>query len=728
MTTFAIVCRISGPGSSTSIPIHSRTRQLVKPTRRTFSYIQAVNREQSTSISQAATDSDGDSSVTNEESPDRPLEEAAFTDSDEGLTNKETDAGNRLSQVRKKSPLANNTQAEKMKHIPTLSRGSKVSECAENKTSPWRKGRVQELRAVFAQNNGVSPPPLPSTTYLNATGTPDTPPTTPGWEDSRPPRHSTGSIPEAQQLASGKDKKVSGRFGFTPRETHLLSFSKSPSPKIFSTSHKTSTNECQDTIEHPSESSKTPATSKDDHTDEVESAAISTDSVRIRTAIWESKVSESSTRASSHKPALKEPTASETSVDASKKGTADSHFGYFGNRKANLSGKDEVNPPPNTAKSSIPQKAQMKKDGSGGFIPSSTVGTGSVSKLQQQRQLVKPSSTSNSLQDTNKLSNQSVPKTSNMNSNNNRSHSSIPVGGSRSSSQLPVPHSSQVGQTRSSYLPDSTKPQTRRTMTLSHPAASPHAHQRSQSLVDQNQPKPPEWKKRRSSGEGMLSDPRQSLQKPSADHKQSVGMKSTTPSHISTQGLTPSIRPHSTPSTTKQNITSGIKQRGKMLPSEKPLADKGKAVFRGRQGQQGAGKYFGAIPRFTSSKQEISHNHSDGRRSNTVDNEKADPDEFLTQRMSNSDSNIPNAKGEVIERWKGVTRDAPSLQKTTMKAVSVDSSIGSGQDSTLPDSTEVLPVLPLPPPDQSHEMSDLSSCSSSSNEQVCVVLYVAHSY
>ena len=663
--------------------------------------------------------------MTNEESPDRPLEEAAFTDSDEGMTNKETHTGNILSQGRKKSPLANNTQAEKMKHAPTSSRGSKISEYAENKTSPWRKGRVQELRAVFAQNNGVSPPPLPSTTYLNATGTPDTPPTTPSWEDSRPPRHSTGSIPEAQQLASGKDKNVSSRFGFTPRETHLLSFSKSPSPKISSTSHKTSTTECQDTVEHPPGSSETPATSKGDHTDEVESAVIK-DSVRIRTAIWESKVSESSTRASSHKPALKEPTVSGTTVDAPKKGTADSHFGYFGNRKANLFGKDEVKNHPNTAKSSIPQKAQVKKDGSGGSIPSSTVATGSVSKLQQQRQLVKPSPTSNSLQDANKLSNQSVPKTKNMNSNNNRSHSSIPSGGSRNSSQLPVLHSYQVGQTRSSYLPDSNKPQMHRTMTLSHPAASPHAHQRSQSLVDQNQPKPSEWKKRRSSGEGMLSDPRRSLQKPSADHKQPVSMKSTTPSHIGTQRLTPSNGPRSIPSTTKQNI-SGIKQGGGMLPSEKPPADRGKAVFGGRQGQQGSGKYFGGIPRFTSSRQETSDNHSDVKRNDTVHNEKADPDEFLMQRMSNSDGNIPNAKVEVSKRWKEATRDAPSLQMVTMKAVSVDSSLGSGQDITLPDSTEVLPILPLPPPDQSHEMSDLSSCSGSSNEQVCTVLYVTHS-
>jgi hypothetical protein len=731
---------ISDQGQPSAIPTHFRNRRMQRNTKRTFSYIQAVDRDQSAHLSQVAGagDSDGDSCHTNEDSTDGVLEEATFTDSDEGVPTKEVEYSCRSSLPVKKhdSPLATVGQTGEVKQIPSTSR---IPEPATNKVSPWRKGRVQELRAVFAQNNGRHPPPLPSSTYLNATGTPDTPtpPATPGEDEAKSQGHTSKGESETYEVAGVRGRRVpadvsSSRFGFNPKERHSLSFSKSPSPKTVSNHQKVGSTDRRHTIGCSIDSDA--LTSNPSKVSSGASTSDTNESVRIRTAMWESKVSESGTKGGALKSGPTVASLKPVSTGSLRtKCPTDSHMREA---KPEFSNRDEVKKEtsakgPSASKLAVPEKSKFKKEG-GGFIPHSFAPSSSIQSTKLQQQSVRQdvcAMKSDGMPDMKKFDNQSGANTANTNSNNNKIQSSIHSAGTRNkmqhtASQLSVHPPSQARSgslTNNNKKVSDSKLQLPRTTTLSQPASSPQIHQRSQSLIGQGHPHPTNWKRRRSSGETAHAE--QCSASKSLLGPEQLNL-SRIPSHSHKVLKQPgSSCPHAT-STTKQSIPPDNLRvaNGKV---GQPLVKRQVSSSEERLAHPVFSKHSSGIPRTASSKQSIAHTVSiGGRKQKLLMQGRTAPSK--KSGISPAVSSLDRSNCSVLqptplcaeERLKeGFEEDPKEFTKVSSSDVSLDDRRGS---ASVLSSTEVIqvPIPTLPPDDQ--DVDDLSSCSTSSNDEMVV--------
>lgn len=181
--------RIPGPGFSSSAVAKVQQRPIRKSQNRTYSYIQAVDRD----ISQQSGDSEGSSEGSRNTSP---FPSGSVSDSTEKLIG--GSALHRMSPLSQRRAVKGALGKEHTppSNFPVLASMGKGNEPASNErkeslwddsssagdepqhtaaseksTSPWRKGRVSELRAVFSKKEG-SPPPLPDAVYLSASGRP----------------------------------------------------------------------------------------------------------------------------------------------------------------------------------------------------------------------------------------------------------------------------------------------------------------------------------------------------------------------------------------------------------------------------------------------------------------------------------------------------------------------------------------------------------------------------
>ena len=175
-------CRIPGPGLSSSAVARVQQRHIKKSQNRTYSYLQAVDKD----ISFLSGDSDGGSDRSRSTSP---LPSGTALNSSEKVTAEQTDQS--MSAISQDKPLKGASDKEHCtsSNIPVaVSMRRQVSACneesmslpnepqqnavSEKTTSPWRKGRVSELRAVFAKREEGTLPPRPDAAYLSASGRP----------------------------------------------------------------------------------------------------------------------------------------------------------------------------------------------------------------------------------------------------------------------------------------------------------------------------------------------------------------------------------------------------------------------------------------------------------------------------------------------------------------------------------------------------------------------------
>ena len=180
----APISRIPGPGLSSSGAAKIQQRHIRKSQNRTYSYLQAVDRDFFLSG-----DSEGSSDGSRNTSPHPG---GAVPDSSEGATAENADQNTSPLSQRKPLKGASDQEHGSFSGIPVAASMRRRSEPTRNEenvslhndsrsaedepqnnavsektTSPWRKGRVSELRAVFAKKEDGTLPPRP---YLSASG------------------------------------------------------------------------------------------------------------------------------------------------------------------------------------------------------------------------------------------------------------------------------------------------------------------------------------------------------------------------------------------------------------------------------------------------------------------------------------------------------------------------------------------------------------------------------
>ena len=282
--------RIPGPGFSSSAVAKVQQRTIRKSQNRTYSYLQAVDRD----ISNLSGDSEGSSEGSRNTSPfpSGPVDSEKLTGGN---------ASQNLSPLsqRKTAKDAMVKEHTPPSSIPVLASMSKGNEptsnerkgslrddssgavdesqhtaVAEKATSPWRKGRVSELRAVFAKKEG-SPPPLPDAGFLSASGralsSDESPILSPVGKH---PVYKEPGSPTGDRIA--KPVFVGNRFGFVGGSVHRSAGPLSPRP----VGHDTRTLE--------KEAVKPQAAELAEPTNAEQHSQVGL-SVRDRTANWEKK-------------------------------------------------------------------------------------------------------------------------------------------------------------------------------------------------------------------------------------------------------------------------------------------------------------------------------------------------------------------------------------------------------------------------------------------------------
>ena len=186
----APLSRIPAPGlSSSGAKVQQRQRHIRKSQNRTYSYLQAVDKDFFLSG-----DSEGSSDGSRNTSPHPG---GSVPDSSEGATAENADENTSPLSQRKPLKVASDQEHGASSGIPVAASMRRRSEPARNEenvslqndsrstenelqsssvsektTSPWRKGRVSELRAVFAKKEEGTVPPRPDSAYLSASGRP----------------------------------------------------------------------------------------------------------------------------------------------------------------------------------------------------------------------------------------------------------------------------------------------------------------------------------------------------------------------------------------------------------------------------------------------------------------------------------------------------------------------------------------------------------------------------
>lgn len=183
----APLSRIPGPGLSSSTVAKVQQRHIKKSQNRTYSYLQAVDKD----ISYLSGDSEGSSDGSRNTSP---YPSGAVTGSSEivpaenavqnisplsqrkavrGALDKEPTASSNIpvsaSMRRSSEPASNEVIMSLQNDSSGTGNDLQHNAVSEKMTSPWRKGRVSELRAVFAKREEGTPPPLPDPVYFSAT-------------------------------------------------------------------------------------------------------------------------------------------------------------------------------------------------------------------------------------------------------------------------------------------------------------------------------------------------------------------------------------------------------------------------------------------------------------------------------------------------------------------------------------------------------------------------------
>lgn len=241
----AQLCRIPGPGLSSSGVVKVQQRHIRKSQNRTYSYLQAVDKDFFLSG-----DSEGSSDGSRNTSPHPG---GAVPDTSEGATAENADQNTSpLSQrkplkdasdqehgapsgipvavsMRRRSEPARNEENVSL-HSDSRSTGNELQNNAVSgkTTSPWRKGRVSELRAVFAKKEEGTLPPRPDLAYLSTSGRPLS--TDESSSFSRHPVHKDVSpaigdrVVKPNLVGSNRFGYVSGNVPRSPRLVSPVSF------------------------------------------------------------------------------------------------------------------------------------------------------------------------------------------------------------------------------------------------------------------------------------------------------------------------------------------------------------------------------------------------------------------------------------------------------------------------------------------------------------------------
>lgn len=182
----APLSRIPGPGLSSSTVAKVHQRHIKKSQNRTYSYLQAVDKD----ISYLSGDSEGSSDGSRNTSP---YPSGAVPDSSQNVTAenavqnisplsqrkavrsalvKEPAASSNIpvsaSMRRSSEPASNEVIMSLQNDSSGTGNDLQHSTVSEKMMSPWRKGRVSELRAVFSKREEGTLPPLPDPVYFSA--------------------------------------------------------------------------------------------------------------------------------------------------------------------------------------------------------------------------------------------------------------------------------------------------------------------------------------------------------------------------------------------------------------------------------------------------------------------------------------------------------------------------------------------------------------------------------